>query len=251
MKQASARRFVGRFLLFSLLFAAASSGILLAADRMYDSSERTLTPADADGTPPVIVIDAGHGGEDGGASGADGTLEKDLNLTVAKSIAQILVSAGYDVRLTRTDDRLLYDLYSDLSDYTGHKKTYDLRNRLRFAKEAGAALLVSIHMNKFSEAKYSGLQVYFSEDGKAAADLVQKYTKMYLSPQNERQTKRADNSIYLLARAKMPAIMIECGFLSNEEELAALKKTDYQKKLALTVATAIAESISSVASISP
>ena len=238
------RRFVSDFLFFSLFFAVCSGAFLLAAQKIHYTAENTA--ANAADVRPVIVIDAGHGGEDGGASGADGTLEKDLNLTVAKGVAQILTAAGYDVRLTRTDDRLLYDLYGDLTDYTGHKKTYDLKNRLRFANEAEAALLVSIHMNKFPEAKYSGLQVYYSDSGKAAADLVQTYAKRYLQPQNERETKRAGSSIYLLSRAEMPAIMIECGFLSNPEELSALTSPDYQKKLALTIAAAIAESVTAI-----
>lgn len=246
MKTSFPRRFVSDFLFFSLLLAVCSTVFLTAAHSIYNTAQRTAADADASGARPVIVIDAGHGGEDGGASGADGTLEKDLNLTVAKSVAQILTAAGYDVRMTRTDDRLLYDMYDDLTDYTGHKKTYDLRNRLRFAKEAGTSLLVSIHMNKFSEEKYKGLQVYYSDSGKAAADLVQKYAKLYLQPGNDRETKRADRSIYLLTRAEMPAIMVECGFLSNAQELADLTSPAYQKQLALTIAAAIAESVTAI-----
>ncbi len=244
MKGSFSRRFVSDFLFFAILFAVCSVGFLAATRSIYKTAEETaVNGADV---RPVIVIDAGHGGEDGGASGADGTPEKELNLTVAKAVAQILTAAGYDVRMTRTDDRLLYDLYGDLSDYTGHKKTYDLKNRLRFASEAEAALLVSIHMNKFPEAQYSGLQVYYSDSGKAAADLVQTYTKRYLQPQNERQTKRAGNAIYLLSHSEIPAIMIECGFLSNPEELTALTTPAYQKQLALTIAAAIAESVTAI-----
>ena len=244
MKASLSRRFVSDFLFFSLLFAVCGGVFLAAAQSIYKTAEDTA--ANAADVRPVIVIDAGHGGEDGGASGEDGTREKDLNLTVAKGVAQILTAAGYDVRPTRTDDRLLYDLYGDLTDYTGHKKTYDLKNRLRFANEAEAALLVSIHMNKFSEAQYSGLQVYYSDSGKAAAELVQTYAKRYLQPLNDREPKRAGSAIYLLSRAEMPAIMIECGFLSNPEELSALTTLDYQKKLALTIAAAIAESVTAI-----
>ncbi len=248
MKAFLPRRYVCDFLFFSLLLAVCSGVFLAAAHNIEKIAARTAAEADAV-SRPVIVLDAGHGGEDGGASGADGTTEKDLNLAVTKSVASILSAVGYDVRLTRTDDRLLYDMYDDLTDYTGHKKTYDLRNRLRFAKEADAALLVSIHMNKFAEAQYKGLQVYYSpahDTSRTVADLVQKYTKLYLQPDNTRETKRADSAIYLLARSEMPAVMIECGFLSNAEELAALKSPAYQKQLALTIAAAIAESVTAI-----
>lgn len=244
------RRYVSEFLIFTALFAAASVLLLTAAGAAVRSAAARIA-SDADVPPrPVIVLDPGHGGEDGGASGSDGTPEKELNLSVATAVGDILTAAGYDVRLTRTDDRLLYGLYGDLSDYTGHKKTYDLRNRLRFAKEADAALFVSIHMNKFTDPQYSGLQVYYSQNlpqSRTAADLVQKYAKTYLQPENSRETKPAGSAIYLLSRSEMPALLIECGFLSNEEELARLKDPAYRQKLALTVACAVAETLTGIA----
>ena len=243
------RRYLTDFLFFAVLFAFTSVLLFGAVTRVVHTSARTS--ADAEVSPrPVIVLDPGHGGEDGGASGADGTVEKNLNLTVANAVAEILTAAGYDVRLTRTEDRLLYDLYGDLTDYTGHKKTYDLRNRLRFTKEAEASLLVSIHMNKFSDPQYSGLQVYYSTarpESQTAASAVQNYAKLYLQKDNDRQIKKATSSIYLLARSECPAILIECGFLSNEEELSRLTDPLYQRKLALTIACAIAESMTGIA----
>ena len=247
----SKSRYLTDFLFFTVLFAATSVLLFGAAAGIARTSAARVTE-DAEGQPrPVIVIDPGHGGEDGGASGVDGTAEKDLNLTVAKAVAEILTAAGYDVRLTRTEDRLLYDLYGDLTDYTGHKKTYDLRNRLRFSKEAGASLLVSIHMNKFSDPQYGGLQVYYSAarpESQTVASTVQNYAKLYLQKDNGRQIKKATSSIYLLARSETPAILIECGFLSNEEELSRLTDPLYQKQLAMTVACAIAESRAGIAS---
>ncbi len=247
MKASMPRRLVLDFLFFSFLFVVAGTVFLQMAHQVYETAENTAADVSVD--RPVIVIDAGHGGEDGGASGADGTLEKDLNLQVAKALAQILSAAGYDVRLTRTDDRLLYDMYKDLSDYTGHKKTYDLRNRLRFAKEANAVLLISIHMNKFTEEQYKGLQVYYSpndDKSRTVAELIQKYTRLYLQPDNERETKRAGNSIYLLSHCEIPAVLVECGFLSNAQELESLHSPVYQKQLALVLAAAVAESVPSI-----
>ncbi len=246
----SRRRYLTDFLFFAVLFSF-TSVFLFGAVTGVVRIRSAQTAEDAEVRPrPVIVLDPGHGGEDGGASGADGTVEKNLNLTVAKAVAEILSAAGYDVRLTRTEDRLLYDLYGDLTDYTGHKKTYDLRNRLRFTKETGAALLVSIHMNKFSDPQYSGLQVYYSAarpESQTVASVVQNYTKLYLQKDNSREIKKATSSIYLLARCDIPAILIECGFLSNEEELSRLTDPLYQNQLALTIACAVAESMAGIA----
>lgn len=241
----SAARYLAGFLLFSLSLGLAALLMMPAASAVYTRPAVILAEH-----PPVIVIDAGHGGEDGGASGSDGTLEKDLNLLVADSVAEILAAAGYDVRRTRSDDRLLYDLYGELSDYTGHKKTYDLRNRLRFTREADAALLVSIHMNKFPDARYHGLQVYYSAAqplSQAVAGNIQSYTKRYLQPDNTREIKRATSAIYLLHRCEIPAVMVECGFLSNDAELAQLKDETYRLTLALTIACAVAESLQAAA----
>lgn len=246
----SRRRYLTGFLYFTVLFAAVSALLFGAVTQIVRTSDGR-TAEDAEVRPrPVIVLDPGHGGEDGGASGTDGTPEKNLNLTIASAVTEILSAAGYDVRLTRTEDRLLYDLYGDLTDYTGHKKTYDLRNRLRFTKEAGAALFVSIHMNKFSDPQYSGLQVYYSPthpESQTVASVVQNYTKLYLQKDNSREIKKSTSSIYLLSRSEIPAILIECGFLSNEEELSRLTDPLYQKQLALTIACAIAESMAGIA----
>lgn len=244
-----ANRYIACFVLFCILFSALTAFFIWCGATFVrhrgTSAEDAAAPS-----RPIIVIDAGHGGEDGGASGEDGTKEKDLNLLVAQSLADILTAAGYDVRMTRTDDRLLYDLYGDLTDYTGHKKTYDLRNRLRFTEEAGADLLLSIHMNKFPQPQYSGLQVYYSPtapESRTVAEVIRNYTKLYLQPENERETKAATSSIYLLHRIQRPAVMVECGFLSNVEELSRLKDDTYRRQLALVIACAAAESLSGTA----
>ena len=231
---------LGAFLLVSAVCAAASGVFLLGAAGVQ---QRHSAAVSAEERAPVIVIDAGHGGEDGGAVAADGTVEKDLNLEVAHILAQMLSFAGYDVRMTRTEDRMLYDLYGDAEEYAGRKKTYDLRNRLRFAEEADAALFISIHMNKFPQTQYSGLQVYYAaaEGSDTVADAVQNAVRTYLQPENTRQTKRTDTSIYLLHRIQTPAVMIECGFLSNEEELHRLQNGDYRRALALCIACAVSE----------
>ncbi len=185
-----------------------------------------------------IVIDPGHGGEDAGAIAPDGTLEKDLNLDIAKLLYIVFDLNGTSVELTRSEDTLLYDKYGDLTDYTGQKKVYDLKNRLKLAEENPNSIYVGIHMNKFSEAQYSGLQVYYSPTNPSSYPLafdIKNTVHQHLQPQNNRPLKRADSTIYILHRAKIPSVLVECGFLSNEGELELLKSEDYQRALAINL----------------
>ena len=209
----------------------------------YAFSERKSdTPTSVSVSAPVIVIDAGHGGEDAGAIAQDGSLEKDLNLKIAKCIQALCEINGNSAIMTREDDRLLYDYYGELDDYTGKKKIYDLKNRVKIANEQHDAIFVSIHMNKFSNSKYSGTQIYFSPNNPSSemlARTLQNSTRTYLQPSNNRQIKRADSSIYVLNSLDCPAVLIECGFLSNEDELGRLKDEKYQASLALVIFSGI------------
>ncbi|MBQ0010074.1 MAG: N-acetylmuramoyl-L-alanine amidase [Ruminococcus sp.] len=184
----------------------------------------------------TIVVDAGHGGMDGGAVSDDGVLEKDLNLAVAGKLVSLLRMGGVRVVMTRSDDRLLADPSS------AHKKRDDLASRVRIAEEQENAVFVSIHMNKFPVEKYRGLQVWYSRGNKQSAELadaVQKKTAAVLQPQNTRETKAADSSIYVLDHLDIPAILVECGFLSNAEETRLLCDESYQNKLAAVLYAAI------------
>lgn len=240
-----ARGAVLRFIAFAaavtlLCLFLGRAAIMLTARRGADRD------ANADEGRVRVVIDAGHGGEDGGTSGG-GLTEKDVNLAVAESMYDILSAAGVECVMTRTDDRLLYDKYGDLSDYTGRKKVYDLRNRLRIAEEHEDAVFVSVHMNYFASKKYSGLQVWYSPNdasSRTLADTVQSTVRKYLQPDNDRETKRAGSAIYLLDRIRTPAILVECGFLSNDEECARLGDGDYRRSLALVMSEAVMEFLS-------
>lgn len=190
----------------------------------------------------VIVIDAGHGGEDGGASGADGTLEKDINLSVAKYLESLLLFTDFNVVMTRSDDRLLY-----MTGQENRKKFYDVRNRVAVTENYSNSLLVSIHQNKFPVNKYKGLQVYYStnnSDSKTLAGLIQQNVKSYLQPDNTREIKPAGSNIYILHKSKVPAVLVECGFLSNPEDLENLKTTEYQKKIAFIMFASLTEFLS-------
>lgn len=173
--------------------------------------------------------------------------EKDLNLSVSKKLYALYTVFGYNAKLTRSEDTLLYNYYNDLRDYTGKKKSFDLKNRLRIAEDAGASLFVGIHMNKFPQEKYSGLQTYYSPnttESQDAAQIVQSYYKSYLMPNNIRDIKKSTDSIYILKRISLPAILVECGFISNPEECALLQQNSYQWKLSSVIFSATAEYLS-------
>lgn len=179
----------------------------------------------------TVVLDAGHGGIDGGAVADDGTLEKDINLQITKILSSLMRISGYKVVTTRDGDVML-----DTDDGRGNAKMRDLKKRLEIASAYPDALAVSIHCNKFPQESCKGLQVYHSDSEKAEASaLAIQEAFLLISPENHRKIKKADSSIYLLHRAKTPTVLVECGFLSNHEELARLKTTEYKKELALVI----------------
>ncbi len=237
----SSARFAVSFFLVSLIVAIAALAAALLLHRFY-TARQAAQSASSVASSFTYVIDAGHGGEDGGTSGG-GQVEKELNLAVSESVGALMELCGYPIVMTRTDDRLLYDHYGELSDYTGKKKTYDLKNRLAIAKEAENPVLLSIHMNAFPEAQYKGLQVYYAatdERSRALAESIQSTVKARVAPGNDRKIKRAAENIYLLDRADFPAVLIECGFLSNPEECALLATDDYRACLAAAIVSAVA-----------
>lgn len=190
----------------------------------------------------IIVIDAGHGGEDGGALSADGVQEKDLNLSIALTLGEMLKSSGYNVVYTRTEDKLLYTEYKK-----GSLKMQDLKNRLNIANSAENTVFISIHMNKFTQEKYSGLQVFYSPNDSTSselANLIQDNVKNKLQPNNDRKTKMAGSNIYLLDNINTPAVLIECGFLSNSDECSKLKNETYQKELSSVIYSSVVEFLS-------
>ncbi len=177
----------------------------------------------------VIVIDAGHGGNDPGAVSENGAaVEKELNLAIAQKLQSYLQEAGYTVVMTRTVDE---DLAGDAD---GSRKQADMKERIRIMEEIEGDLMVSIHQNSFPNGKYWGPQVFFqkhSEKAAAMALVVQAEMNSFTAPENTRQAK-ADDSYYILKNAPMTAILVECGFVSNEREAGQLIDENYQKKVA-------------------
>lgn len=188
---------------------------------------------------PVLVIDAGHGGEDGGAVSASGVREADLNLSVAKRADDLAMLLGIKTRMIRDSD---VSVYSDGCSSIAEKKSSDLRNRVRIANSCDEAILLSIHQNHFSESKYSGAQVFYAQtDGsKELAETIQSSLRETLDPRNHRQAKRS-SGVYLMEHVSCPAVLVECGFLSNVREAELLQDETYQKKLALAMICPIAD----------
>ena len=188
----------------------------------------------------IVIIDAGHGGEDSGAIGKNGVLEKDLNLEMAFEIGRQLEERGYIVVYTRIDDRLLY---KDEENVKGIRKLYDLKNRCLIAKRYPNAVFISVHMNSFGDAKYSGLQVYYSqkdEHSAALANSIQNRVVSDIQNNNGRHTKPG-NGIYLLENIDNTAVLIECGFLTNDDECEKLSDKEYQKSLSFSIVCGIIE----------
>ncbi len=193
-------------------------------------------PANTDTTDrKSVIIDAGHGGIDGGAVSADGTVEKDINLKIALKTKTFFELFGYDVIMTRETDKSIHD---DSATSIKSQKTSDLHNRLKIADENLDSLLISIHQNKFSSGKSKGMQVFYSgndADSKPLADSIQNFTRANINKDNDRQTKQITKDVYLIYNAKQPAVLVECGFLSNAEETKLLKTDSYQSKLAFCI----------------
>ena len=235
------RRFAGgaaKILLILVLTISISVGVVskLLRDEIFIYSNAAVDKNS------IVVIDAGHGGEDSGAIGSTGVLEKDLNLEIASEIGHQLVERGYIVVYTRTDDRLLY---TDEENIKGIRKISDLKNRCKIALRYPDSVFVSVHMNSYGDAKYSGLQVYYSENNEGSARLaqqIQNKVRNELQPENTRQTKNGDG-LYVLENVKNPAVLIECGFLSNVEECEKLSEKEYQKSLSFSIVCGIIEYI--------
>ena len=236
--------FMAVLTVFVALFIAASYLVSVVLTNHFSelSEGEKMIPVSGGAALRTVVIDPGHGGEDGGSSCGE-VLEKDLNLAEAKDVRDILRLMGVPVSMTREEDKAVYDLYGDLDDYSGKKKIYDLKNRVRFATEAGGIYL-GIHMNKFPEERYRGLQVYYSgndEESERLASAIQKDAAERLQPWNKRETKRATSAIFVLDRLRVPAVLVECGFLSNPEDLSELTDPAYRARLAAVISYSVAK----------
>lgn len=187
-----------------------------------------------------IIIDAGHGGEDGGAEAPDGTVEKNINLSIAKILHDMLVQGGFQVEMIREEDVSVGD--TSLKTVRERKRS-DLEKRVELYNSGENNIVLSIHQNNFSQSQYSGTQIFYSgnPESQELAEYIRHAVIGLVQPDNERQCKPADDSIFVLRNAEVPAIIIECGFMSNPQELEKLKDYEYQKELAFAIYMGFAE----------
>ena len=224
----SVKRMIPAYLLSLLVVTAAS---LLASH-----SVTMLAPVFAEQaeTPlPIVVVDPGHGGEDGGAVSLTGRRESEINLEIGLRVRDLLGFLGFPVVMTRQTD---VSIHSPDAVTLSERKVSDLKNRVKLVGEQGSAVLLSIHQNIYSEGKYRGAQVFYgpSRGSRTLAEGLQGLFTTQLDPNNHRQAKEIQ-SIYLLNKIRCPGVLIECGFLSNPEEEALLQQNEYQKKLSAVI----------------
>lgn len=186
-----------------------------------------------------IVLDAGHGGMDGGCSTADGVTEKGINLNILLSVRDLCRVLGYNVEVTRDTDTSIHDKGVE---GVGNQKRSDMDNRLALFNKHSNALCISIHQNKFTETSSHGAQMFYSDNNpknEGIARLMQSKFVEYLQPDNTREVKLCGKELFLCAFCNNPTVMIECGFLSNPEEAVKLQAEDYQKQIAFTIFSGI------------
>lgn len=208
-----------------LMFSAFSN---IAAHTSSAAVEDSLT----------VIVDAGHGGEDGGAQVGDVT-EKDINLAVANKLSDILRLCGCRVVEIRDEDISVYD---DEAETLREKKVSDLKHRVQIVNESENNLLVSIHQNKFNNSTYSGTQVFYStnnDNSRVLAEAIRQSVVSFLQNDNTRELKPSGSDIYLLDQAKVPSVIVECGFLSNDAERAKLLDDGYQSEMAYAIAMGV------------
>ena len=180
-----------------------------------------------------IVIDAGHGGVDGGTTSCTGVLESGINLEISLRLRDMLHLLGYQTKMIRTEDISIHSQGNTIAQ----KKISDLKNRVQIINNSENAILVSIHQNYFSDSRYSGAQVFYGreEGSEALAKQLQNAFVTALNPGSNRQCKKSEG-VYLMEHIDCTGVLIECGFLSNVQEEAKLRTPEYQKKLCCVIA---------------
>lgn len=228
--------------IFSALLLFGIVIICLSVKEAHSDMEKdipTMSPQDL-----TVLIDAGHGGADGGAS-ANGITEKDINLSVALKLKDIVEQNGGTVIMTRDGDYSTAD--QNRSNGTSAKKS-DLKRRVEMISESGANMFISIHMNKFPQEKYWGAQVFYAAtpaNSRKLGESIQSALPRVLNDGNERAAKKTTGNIFILKNASVPSVIVECGFLSNPDEAEKLKNSDYQTKLADAIFEGISDYLKS------
>ena len=185
----------------------------------------------------TLILDAGHGGEDGGASSASGQLESQINLAIVRKTEALMVFLGIRPLLTREEDVSIHD---SAARTLHEKKVSDLKNRVAMINGTDNALLISVHQNHFTDPRYSGAQTFYTpgDISRQWGEETQKLLRAILDPANDRKARPVPDSAYLFSHIDCPAILVECGFLSNGREASLLATDAYQRKIAVALAGA-------------
>lgn len=210
--------------------------LALALTRLNHLGKPAMEPAAVQRTGP-LVLDAGHGGEDGGAVSLTGVPESRINLAIVLKLRDVLGLYGVDPILLREEDVSLHD--GDAGTLR-EKKRSDLKNRVAAVEAVEGGTLLSIHQNTYPGSRYHGTHVFYAptEGSQSLAEHFQNSVKAALQPENQRAVKQIPDSVYIMNHVTCPAILIECGFLTNPEEEALLRDEDYQRKLSAVIAAA-------------
>lgn len=216
--------------LFVIICSLLSALICLEIAQSFDA---IITTASADENK-IIVIDPGHGGEDGGAIGQNGINEKDINLSISLILKALFEDSGYTVVMTREGD---YSIGDDSLGTIAARKASDIKDRVNICNSSNAKMVLSIHQNYFSEAKYSGAQMFYGtvDGSEALAESIQTEIRENTQPENNRKIKATTDKIYLLNNSTIPSVIVECGFISNYDESLRLINKDYQRQIAYSI----------------
>ena len=222
-----------------IVIAIITAFLIILSAMLYLTFMANSSAAETSSNPfmrKTIIVDAGHGGDDGGAIGIDGTVEKDINLDIALKLEKILKFYGFNVIMTRTEDVMTCD---DGLDSLRKRKVSDIHNRFDLMRKSPDAIFISVHQNKFEDTSQHGTQVFYSgnnEKSKVLAEAIQTSITSAVQPENGRVVKKSGSEIYLLYHAEIPSVLVECGFISNPDDVKKLKDESYRMKLAILIA---------------
>lgn len=216
---------------YGIFYVFVCTAVLLSALLLSRLTSAIAVSSVTAESAPVIVIDAGHGGEDGGALSVSGIRESGINLEISLRLNDMLHFLGAQTRMIRTADVSVYTEGNTIAA----KKVSDIKNRVALVRNTPNAVLISIHQNQFPEEKYRGAQVFYAAGSEDLANALQSALIAQVDPKNHRACKPAKD-IYLMEHVSCPAALIECGFLSNYAEEQLLRDPTYQKKLAAAIA---------------
>lgn len=216
------------FLFYFLVFSVFVGAVMAGSKAVTVISESSPVPR-----KHTLIIDAGHGGIDGGATSCTGVLESNINLQISTRLNDLFHLLGYETRMIRNSDTSVYTQGNTIAS----QKISDLKERVRIVNSTENAVLISVHQNTFSDQKYSGAQVFYAptDGSQSFAESLQTAMVSAVNPGSRRKAKKA-NGVYLMEHIQCPGILVECGFLSNPVEEAMLRTKEYQQKLCCVIA---------------